>query len=57
MRQREASNPPQARGRITEALERLVQLYEATGRKDRAAEWQEKLDAARAAAPKSPPKS
>ncbi len=30
--------------RLTEALERLVQLYEATGKKDEAAKWRKELD-------------
>src|SRR5262249_48247288 len=39
MKQREATIPPQAKDRVTEALERLVQLYHATGRQDEAAKW------------------
>jgi tetratricopeptide (TPR) repeat protein len=35
-------------GRLTEALQRLVTLYEATDRKDEAARWQKELDVARA---------
>jgi serine/threonine protein kinase len=34
--------------RLTEALERLVALYEATGKKDEAAKWRKELDAAKA---------
>src|SRR5262245_62348839 len=33
--------PPE---RLIEALERLVQLYEATGKKDEAAKWRAKLE-------------
>jgi tetratricopeptide (TPR) repeat protein len=33
---------------LPEALERLVQLYEATGRKDKADEWRKKLEEAKA---------
>jgi tetratricopeptide (TPR) repeat protein len=33
--------------RLTEALERLVQLYEATDRKDEAANWRKELEAAK----------
>jgi tetratricopeptide (TPR) repeat protein len=40
--------PPQARTRIPEAIERLVQLYEATGRKDDADSWRKELDAVKA---------
>ncbi len=39
MKQRAAKIPPQGKVRLTEAVERLVQLYEATGRKDEAAKW------------------
>jgi hypothetical protein len=34
---------PQARGNITDALQRLVDLYEATGNKEEAAKWKAKL--------------
>jgi hypothetical protein len=30
---------PQARDRLTEALDRLIQLYEASGKPDEAARW------------------
>ncbi len=39
MKQREAKIPPQGKDRLPEAIERLVQLYEATGKKDDAAKW------------------
>jgi hypothetical protein len=39
MKQREVQIPPQGKFRLTEAVERLVQLYEATDRKDEAAKW------------------
>jgi hypothetical protein len=39
MKQREKTIPPQAKVRLPEAVERLVQLYEATGKKDEAAKW------------------
>jgi len=51
MKQREAKIPPQGQVRLTEALERLVQLYDETGQKDKAEEWRKKLEAA-----KAPPK-
>jgi tetratricopeptide (TPR) repeat protein len=38
-----------------EALERLVRLYEATGRKEKAAAWRKKLEEAKAAAKKPTP--
>jgi serine/threonine protein kinase/tetratricopeptide (TPR) repeat protein len=44
MKQREAKIPPQGKPRLREALERLVQLYEATGKKDEAARWRKELD-------------
>jgi serine/threonine protein kinase/tetratricopeptide (TPR) repeat protein len=45
MRQRAAKVPPAHRHRFTEVLERLVQLYDAWGKKDQAAEWQKQLEA------------
>ena len=45
--------PPIHQARLTEALERLVRLDEATGQKDKAAEWRKKLEEAKAA-PKGP---
>ena len=49
MKQREATMPPQAKDlRLREALERLVHLYDASGKKDKAAEWWKKLEAAKA---------
>jgi tRNA A-37 threonylcarbamoyl transferase component Bud32 len=52
MKQRQAKIPPQGKIRLTEALERLVQLYEATGKKDDAAKWRKELDATKAASKK-----
>jgi hypothetical protein len=43
MNERAAKIPPVARTRLTEALERLVRLYEATGDKDQADAWRKKL--------------
>jgi tetratricopeptide (TPR) repeat protein len=48
MKQREATIPPPGKVRLPEALERLVQLYDALGQKDRADEWRTKLQAERA---------
>jgi tetratricopeptide (TPR) repeat protein len=46
MKQREKVIPPQFRQiRLTEAAERLVQLYEATSQEEKAAEWRKKRDA------------
>jgi tetratricopeptide (TPR) repeat protein len=47
LQQRQASLPPylNAPRRITEALERLVQLYDAWGQPAQAAEWKQKLTA------------
>ena len=44
MQQREATIPPEGKIRLTEALQRLVDLYTAWGKPDEAAKWQEKLD-------------
>jgi hypothetical protein len=43
VKQRQAENPVAARLRLREALERLVQLYEARGDPDQAAAWRQKL--------------
>jgi hypothetical protein len=43
MKRREARFPPIPEIRLTEAIERLVQLYEAWGQIERAAEWRAKL--------------
>jgi hypothetical protein len=49
LKQREATIPqPFRKGRLAEALERLVELYEATGKEDEAAKWRKELDAAKA---------
>ncbi len=50
MSQREANIPQQDKVRLTEALERLVQLYDGWGRKDKADGWRKKWEAAKAAA-------
>ena len=50
MQQREATIPPEGKIRLTEALQRLVDLYTAWGKPDEAAKWQEKLDALKGAA-------
>ena len=48
MKRREKTIPEQAKVRLPEALERLVQLYEATGRPDEAAKWRKELEAIKA---------
>jgi tetratricopeptide (TPR) repeat protein/tRNA A-37 threonylcarbamoyl transferase component Bud32 len=53
MKAREADIPPQATTRISEALERLVAFYEASGAADEAARWRSELEAARARGSKS----
>jgi hypothetical protein len=45
MKQRQAQIPPHAQPRLTEALQRLVQLYEATGQAEQAARWRKELAA------------
>jgi serine/threonine protein kinase/tetratricopeptide (TPR) repeat protein len=45
MKKRQAKISPQGQVRLTEALERLVQLYDAWGKKDQAARWQKELEA------------
>ena len=41
--EREEKIPVRGKPRVKETLQRLVQLYEATGRRDRAAHWNQKL--------------
>ena len=48
MKQREDKIPPPGKVRLPEAGERLVQLYDAWGKKDKADEWRKQLEAARA---------
>jgi TolA-binding protein len=43
MKQREDKIPALGKSRLKEALQRLVQLYESTGRTDQAAAWRQKL--------------
>jgi serine/threonine protein kinase/Tfp pilus assembly protein PilF len=45
MKQRAAKIPPRGKARLPEALERLVRLYEAMDRKDKADDWRKKLEA------------
>jgi hypothetical protein len=45
MKKRQAQIPPAGRPRLTEALERLVQLYDATGQAEKAARWRKELAA------------
>jgi tetratricopeptide (TPR) repeat protein len=47
MKKRAKTIPPLRKVRLTEALERLVRFYEATGNKDKAAEWTKKLEEAK----------
>jgi non-specific serine/threonine protein kinase/serine/threonine-protein kinase len=49
MKRHDAEIPPESKGRLTEALEWLVQLYEATGKADEVAKWRKELQAAKAA--------
>ncbi len=45
LKQREQTIPEQGKIRLPEAVERLVQLYEATGKTDEAAKWRKELEA------------
>jgi tetratricopeptide (TPR) repeat protein len=49
MQQRGATIPQQGKIRLTEALERVIKLYEAIDKKDDATKWRKELDATRAA--------
>jgi serine/threonine protein kinase len=56
MKQRQARIPKEAQLRLSEALERLVQLYDAWGKKDEAANWRKQLEAVKSAKPAQQPK-
>jgi hypothetical protein len=47
MKKQEAQIPPQGKARLTEAAERLLQLYQATGNRDEAARWRAVREALR----------
>lgn len=47
MKQREANIPQEGMARLTEALERLAQLYDSWGKKDKADEWRKRWEAAK----------
>jgi tetratricopeptide (TPR) repeat protein len=49
---REATILPQGKRRVPEAAERVVKLYQAWGKPEKAAEWREKVKAQAAAVPK-----
>jgi hypothetical protein len=49
MKQREKTIPPQGKIRIPEAIERLVQLYDALEKKKDAAKWRKELETTKAA--------
>jgi tetratricopeptide (TPR) repeat protein/tRNA A-37 threonylcarbamoyl transferase component Bud32 len=55
MKQREAKIDPKSKARLIEALERLVQLYDAWGKKDQADTWRKKLEATRPPKPEGKP--
>jgi eukaryotic-like serine/threonine-protein kinase len=49
MKEREKTIPPEARTRIPEALDRLVQLYQATNKPDDAAKWRKEQETRKSA--------
>jgi len=53
MKHREKTIPEQSQIRLSEAVEQLVRLYEATDKKDDAAKWRSELEARK---PQIPPK-
>jgi serine/threonine protein kinase/DNA-binding SARP family transcriptional activator len=50
----EQALPPRARDYLADSLQRLVELYEATGKKDEAARWWKELEAVKTAAKSAP---
>jgi tetratricopeptide (TPR) repeat protein len=55
MKQREAKIPASSKERLTESVERLVQLYDAWGKKDQANKWRAELE--KLLKPPEPPKA
>jgi hypothetical protein len=55
LKQRAAKIPPDSKVRLSEALERLVQLYDAWGPKEKAAGWREEMEGRHRATKKSGP--
>ncbi len=53
LKRREATMPPQGPILLTQGLERLVQLYEATNKPDEASRWRQELEARKAAGKRS----
>ncbi len=51
LEKRKASTPVHAKRRLPEAMERLVQLYDAWGKKDQADAWRKKAEEAKSARP------
>ncbi len=51
MKQREEKIPAQGKIRLTEALRRLLELYDTWDKKDKADEWRKKLTAVKSAKP------
>jgi len=49
MKRHEVRIPPKELVRLTEAVKRLVQLYEATGRMDETAKWRKTLESIKSA--------
>jgi len=54
MKARETKIPAPSKRRLAAAAERVVQLYEAWGKKDKAAEWRAKLAAGQTDAEHTP---
>ena len=47
LKERAAKIPPQGKVRLSEAIQRLIDLYTAWDKPDQAAEWRKKLDASK----------
>jgi serine/threonine protein kinase len=54
MKERDKTIPPQAKAHLKEALERLVRLYDAWGKKDKADQWRKMLEPAGKPVPDGP---
>jgi eukaryotic-like serine/threonine-protein kinase len=57
MKKRNGQIPANGQPRLTEALRRLVQLYQATGQQDEVQKWQKELESRKQKALRTQPRS
>jgi hypothetical protein len=56
LKKTEPTIPPQGKNSLPDAVQRLVDLYDATGKKDEAEKWRKQLDEVKKAADQPPSK-